>query len=198
MFSVRVRFEWVHPAAGEEFLRFWVAPCTLVFQNVYEVRFEAEWYGGPMLSVDDLSQGDPRTPRNAEHIGRDREWLWTTVREHCSVAGDEVMKYLPAVSHAEYRGDFRIHVTFSDDSQNTIVFRQWLEGPMFEPLTNPEYFARFFVDGGTIVWPNGADIAPETLYDVPGREARPDRRLRPTKARRASGPRRSVRVRLRG
>lgn len=107
------------------------------------------------------------------------------------------MKYLPAVSRAEYRGDFRIHVTFSDGSQNTIDLRQWLEGPMFEPLKNHEYFQRFFVDGGTIVWPNGADIAPETLYEVPGRKAQPDRRLQPTKARRASSPKRGVRVRLR-
>ena len=108
------------------------------------------------------------------------------------------MKYLPAVSRAEYRGDFRIQVTFSDNSHNTIDFRQWLQGPMFEPLKNPEYFSRFFVDGGTIVWPNGADIAPETLYDTPGRMARPNRRLQPTKARRTMVPKRGARTRLRG
>ncbi|HEY5618761.1 MAG TPA: DUF2442 domain-containing protein [Vicinamibacterales bacterium] len=103
-----------------------------------------------------------------------------------------------AVSRAEYRGDFRIRVTFNDDSQNTIDFRQWLEGPMFEPLKNPEYFERFFVDGGTIVWPNGADMAPETLYEIPGRKARPNRRSQPTRAQRASRQKRRVRVRLRG
>ena len=108
------------------------------------------------------------------------------------------MNYLPAVSRAEYRGNFRIHVIFSDGSQNTIDFQPWLEGPMFDSLKNPEYFERFFVDGGTIVWPNGADIAPETLYETPGRKARPNRRLQPTKARRTVAPKRSVRTRLRG
>ncbi len=75
------------------------------------------------------------------------------------------MSFLPSVVRAEYRGGYRIHVTFNDDSDKTIDFRQWLEGPVFEPLKDPEYFRRFFLDGGTVVWPNGADIAPETLYD---------------------------------
>jgi hypothetical protein len=70
-----------------------------------------------------------------------------------------------AVIRAEYRGGYRIHVTFSDATQKTVDFRPWLEGPVFEPLKDPEYFQRFFLDGGTVVWPNGADIAPETLYD---------------------------------
>ncbi len=73
------------------------------------------------------------------------------------------MNFLPTVVRAEYRGGHRIHVTFSDSTEGTIDFRQWLEGPVFEPLKESTYFRRFFIDGGTVVWPNGADIAPETL-----------------------------------
>jgi len=72
------------------------------------------------------------------------------------------MSFLPSVIRAEYRGGHRIHMTFNDNSEKTIDFRQWLEGPVFEPLKNPSYFRRFFLDGGTVAWPNGADIAPET------------------------------------
>jgi hypothetical protein len=78
------------------------------------------------------------------------------------------MSMLPSVIRAEYRGGYRIRLTFDDDQQKTIDFRPWLEGPMFEPLKDPSYFSRFFLDGGTVVWPNGADIAPETLYAQQG------------------------------
>jgi len=80
------------------------------------------------------------------------------------------MTFLPSVIRAEYRGGYRIHVTFNDNSQKTIDFSSWLEGPVFEPLKDPEYFGRFFLDGGTVTWPNGADIAPETLYEYQGAE----------------------------
>jgi hypothetical protein len=75
------------------------------------------------------------------------------------------MHPLPTVVRAEYRGDHRIHVVFNDGVEGTLDFTAWLVGPVFAPLKDPAYFQRFFVDGGTVVWPNGADIAPETLYE---------------------------------
>jgi hypothetical protein len=72
---------------------------------------------------------------------------------------------IPSVVQAEYRGDFRIHLRFSDGAAGTIDFSPWLQGPVFEPLKDLKFFKRFFVDGGTVSWPNGADIAPETLYE---------------------------------
>lgn len=75
------------------------------------------------------------------------------------------MDVLPRVVKAEYRGEFRIRVAFSDGVAGTIDFSGWLHGPIFEPLKDPAYFARFFIEGGTVSWPNGADIAPETLHE---------------------------------
>jgi hypothetical protein len=68
-----------------------------------------------------------------------------------------------SVIRAEYRGGHRIRLTFHDNLQQTIDFLQWLDGPVFESLKDPAYFSKFFVEGGTVAWPNGADIAPETL-----------------------------------
>ena len=75
------------------------------------------------------------------------------------------MDALPAVVEAEYSGEFKIRLVFNDGVESTIDFSDWLVGPIFEPLKDPAYFARFFIDGGTIAWPNGADIAPETLHE---------------------------------
>ena len=75
------------------------------------------------------------------------------------------MAFLPTVTRADYRGEYRIHLAFNDGVESTIDFSAWLQGPIFEPLKNQGYFQRFFLEGGTVTWPNGADIAPETLYE---------------------------------
>ena len=76
------------------------------------------------------------------------------------------MVFLPNVVGAKYDAEFRIRVTFNDGTEATVDFRPWLSGPVFEPLKHVAYFRKFFVDGGTVAWPNGADIAPETLYEA--------------------------------
>jgi len=75
------------------------------------------------------------------------------------------MQFLPAVIRAEFRGGYKIHLTFNDGFENTVDFSNWIDGPIFAPLEDGAYFQRFFVEGGTITWPNGADVAPETLYE---------------------------------
>lgn len=76
-----------------------------------------------------------------------------------------VVEFLPSVIRAEYHGEYRIRLTFSDGLEDIVDFSPWLDGPVFEPLKDPSYFQRFFLEGGTVAWPNGADVAPETLYE---------------------------------
>ena len=76
------------------------------------------------------------------------------------------MQELPKVVRAHYADEFRLHLRFDDGLSASVDFAPWLEGPIFEPLRSVEYFRRFLVDGGTVCWPNGADIAPETLYET--------------------------------
>ena len=76
------------------------------------------------------------------------------------------MAFLPHVVRAKYDAGYRIRLTFNDGTKADVDFKQWLSGPVFEPLKQVAYFRKFFLDGGTVVWPNGADIAPETLYEA--------------------------------
>jgi hypothetical protein len=76
------------------------------------------------------------------------------------------MVFLPQVVRATHEKGFRIHLTFNDGTTASVDFESWLSAPIFEPLKRAAYVKRFFVDGGTVAWPNGADIAPETLCEA--------------------------------
>jgi hypothetical protein len=70
------------------------------------------------------------------------------------------------VTGARYLRDYVVEITFADGLVRATDLAPFLEGPIYQPLKSIDFFKRMQVDpeGGTIVWPNGADIAPETLY----------------------------------
>lgn len=74
------------------------------------------------------------------------------------------MESLALVTKAEYAGEYNIRLTFNDGTEGVVDFADWLDGPVFEPVRDQTFFRRFFIEAGTITWPNGADIAPETLH----------------------------------
>jgi hypothetical protein len=78
------------------------------------------------------------------------------------------MTMLPQVIEARYVSGYRIELVFNTGLRKTVDFSHWLKGPVFGPLANHAEFRKFFVAGGTVCWPNGADIAPETLFSVRG------------------------------
>jgi hypothetical protein len=72
------------------------------------------------------------------------------------------------VLEAEVCGNQRMRITFNDGTRKVVDVEPILKGPIFEPLHNPDYFARMELDPicGTVVWPNGADLAPEALLEL--------------------------------
>ena len=72
---------------------------------------------------------------------------------------------MPHVVEGRYVAGYTIWLRFSDGAEGEVDLTEELRGPIFEPLRNPELFRQFVVhpELRTLVWPNGADFAPEFL-----------------------------------
>ncbi len=70
------------------------------------------------------------------------------------------------ITHARYLNNYCIEVIFNNGKTGIADLSEVLKGSIFEPLKNTELFAKFHVDKEleTIVWENGADLAPEYVY----------------------------------
>jgi hypothetical protein len=66
-------------------------------------------------------------------------------------------------------GPYVLCVRFEDGLERTIDFSPMLAGELFGPLRDYSFFqqVRLDAEAQTIVWPNGADFDPATLYDWP-------------------------------
>jgi len=72
------------------------------------------------------------------------------------------------IKEAEVCGPTHLRLVFSDGVQKKVNVAALLSGPVFEPLRDQTYFALAKLDlvCGTVVWPNGADLAPEALHEL--------------------------------
>jgi len=78
------------------------------------------------------------------------------------------------ITEAKYLTDYKVQVSFNDGKEGVADLSDVLRGPVFNPLKDKKLFAQLRVDEelATISWPNGADLAPESVYfrvfkDVP-------------------------------
>ncbi len=66
----------------------------------------------------------------------------------------------------KYLGKYVYCIKFDDGVEGNIDFSEYLSrGPVFQSIKDDSVFSKATVEGGTISWPTGADIAPETLYE---------------------------------
>lgn len=73
------------------------------------------------------------------------------------------------IEKAKITGHYTMWLQFNDGVAKQVNLYTLLDGPIFEPLLDLAFFAQMQLDpvAGTIVWPNGADFAPEALYELP-------------------------------
>ncbi len=67
--------------------------------------------------------------------------------------------------------DASLRVTFVDGTSGEVRLRSFIEsaevsGTIFEPLREPEFFRQVRLELGAVAWPNGADLAPDAMYDA--------------------------------
>jgi hypothetical protein len=70
------------------------------------------------------------------------------------------------ITYASVARPHRLKLVFNDGSRSEVDVEPLLDGPIFEPLRDASYFGEVQLDPvcGTVVWPNGADFAPEALH----------------------------------
>jgi len=74
------------------------------------------------------------------------------------------MKILRIVT-VRYLGGHRLFLEFNNGEAGEVDLASDLEGPVFQPLKDHDYFSLVRLEGGTVTWPNGADLAPEYLVE---------------------------------
>ncbi len=73
----------------------------------------------------------------------------------------------PDITHATVLRHGALRLTFADGVTGEVYVLDRMRGPVFERARTPEGFAEVSVDPetGTVCWPGGADLAPDTLYE---------------------------------
>jgi hypothetical protein len=74
---------------------------------------------------------------------------------------------IPRVAEARYVRDYTIHLCFTDGTEGDADLQGELYGEIFEPLKEQAFFRQFSIhpEFHTLTWANGADLAPEFLYE---------------------------------
>lgn len=70
------------------------------------------------------------------------------------------------ITKAEYLYGYRVRLYFDNGEFRVVDLESSLVGPIFQPLKDIEYFKSFTITYNTIQWENGADFAPEYLYEI--------------------------------
>ena len=78
---------------------------------------------------------------------------------------NKIMMFLEVIK-ADYLDGYRVKLLFNNGETRIVDLSQSLNGSVFAPLKDLDFFKRFTIKFNTIEWENGADFAPEYLYEI--------------------------------
>jgi len=70
------------------------------------------------------------------------------------------------ITKAEYIKEYQIKLWFNNGEVKIVDLKDSLTGKVFEPLKDKSFFEKFIIRFNTVEWENGADFAPEYLYQL--------------------------------
>ncbi|MBK8625498.1 MAG: DUF2442 domain-containing protein [Saprospiraceae bacterium] len=70
------------------------------------------------------------------------------------------------VVNAKYISDYKVYVRFNNHAEMILNLEPHLDGEIYQPLKDINYFKKFKIELNTISWENGADFAPEFLMQI--------------------------------
>jgi len=76
------------------------------------------------------------------------------------------MNELHSVVSLKVKPEFILEIAFEDGKSFDLDFKPWIDsetGWLFDPLKDPSYFAKVFIHGGALEWPNGLDVCGDGL-----------------------------------
>ena len=75
------------------------------------------------------------------------------------------------IASADPLPGMRLRIRFVDGTNGQVELAAFLSsekvsGTIFEPLREADFFSRVSLADGAVQWPNGADLAPDAMYDA--------------------------------
>jgi hypothetical protein len=70
------------------------------------------------------------------------------------------------IDNAKYIDEYKVYLLFNDGKKGVVDLKNELDGEIFKPLKNINFFKSFKLNDWTLTWENGADFAPEYLHNI--------------------------------
>lgn len=100
-------FSWIKPSDNNNQFGFFISPCTLVFENVHDLKLDIQISEPFKLQISNITLSNPQRPINADYINREVEYYWTISTQQGditlkSVGFKQYVRGNPKIQHSQF------------------------------------------------------------------------------------------------